>query len=124
MSTHLFKRKQWFFVVFLVISGLMLVSLYKGISDLTGTKDRFEKAEAEVARLEEKRQIIEEQISGSSQEIVKEKVIRDELGLAKPGEIVVILPEDIGETALNSNQNQKDQQIPNWKRWTQVFGWF
>ena len=121
MSTHSIKRKQWFFVVFLIISGLMLISLYNGLSDLTSTKDRFIKAESEVVRLETEKKLLEQQITGANQEIVREKVIRDKLGLAKPGEIVVILPEDIGETVVNPDKNNQEEQLPNWKKWLNLF---
>lgn len=121
MSTQGKKPKNWLFIGFLIISSLMIISLVQGLKDLTGTRERFEKAEAEVQKLEEERQKLERDLEGSNQALNTEQAIRDQLGLAKPGEIVVILPDDIGETDF-LEESETESDLPNWKKWAQVFG--
>ena len=120
MSTQEKKPKKWLFIAFLVISGLMITSLIRGINDLFGTRERFDKAEAEVAKLEVEKRALEQSLEEENGGLITEHAIRDKLGLAKPGEIVVILPEDIGETFINT-ETVNDQDIPNWKKWIKVF---
>lgn len=88
-----------------------------------GTKDRFTRAEQTVSELEARNRDLKAEAEKSNQELVTEAIIRDELDLAKPGDIVVIIPEELLQSRINEqNQETEDQNIPNWQRWLQVFG--
>jgi len=51
-----------------------------------------------------------------------EKEAREKLGLAREGEVVVILPENV-EELISANQPQisENQEEPNWKKWLKLF---
>jgi len=123
MSTKNLRQKNLFFLGLSGIFILLIISLSRGILDLLGTKDRFTRAEQTVSELEARNRDLKAEAEKSNQELVTEAIIRDELDLAKPGDIVVIIPEELLQSRINEqNQETEDQNIPNWQRWLQVFG--
>ncbi len=48
-----------------------------------------------------------------------EEEIRNKLGLAKPGEAIVVLPK--GESSESTVNNQSSAEIPNWQKWWNLF---
>jgi hypothetical protein len=72
------------------------------------------------AKLEAEREKLKEEGEYVQSQYYLEKVARDELHLAKPGETVVIVPDS---QQIGDSENQGEQQIeeiPNWLKWWQV----
>lgn len=115
-------RRNWLFWAFLVTSALLLANLVRGLTDLIGSGERFEKAEREVSELEETKKSYESALQGGDKDFLVEKEIRDQLGLAKPGELVVVLPNQEG---LYNDQLADTEEIgleePNWQKWWKLF---
>ena len=102
---------------------LLLVTLTKNIvknleiqKKITAQKARVEQMQKDNAALAQK--LLEVQ----SQEYI-EKQLREKLGLARPGEIVVVLPDTatLEKLAPAVKIDEKSLPDPNWKKWVKLF---
>lgn len=109
-------------IVLLVV--LVFVSTARGLVHLSSSGSKVREAEnkLESARLEQER--LKEELSLVESDFYREKETRDKLGLAKEGEIVVILPD---ENVLRRLSPRKPEPVniyenePNWKSWARLF---
>lgn len=112
--------KSWFVIGLLV---LIITGLVKSLIDFSTTRDRFVEAEKEVQELEREKEELQSQLTLEDEEYVTEKELRDALGLSRPGEVVVVIPEDLLEETLSQRQELKQLNIDqtNWQKWIQLF---
>jgi len=107
----------WILVLLLLISTVKNVRKVADInSAVQKEKDKMEKMKQENAQLEA-------QIAQIQGDAYIEKQIRDKLGLAKPGEAIVILPdrEIIKKLAPQMPVEEETLPDPNWKKWIKLF---
>lgn len=98
----------------------MIVSLIKGIQTTLESKSRVTDLEAKKSQLEsEKRELEAQQKYVESPEYL-EKVAREELHLSKPGEEVILVPEELIR-AESKKEEVVSQEIPNYLKWWRVF---
>jgi hypothetical protein len=83
----------------------------------------IEEAQEQVDKLKEENQRLEEKIKEVRNIEFVEKQLRDKLGLAKEGEIVIVLPEDevLRKLAPKIEEEEEVLPDPNWKKWMQLF---
>jgi len=107
-------------VVFLGLALLFIWSLVLNLVDLLGAGDRLSEVEEEVAMLEEENQKLEESLAWLSTREAVEKNIRDKLGLVKPGEIVVLVPEELKQQQEGEVETG-EEILEVWRKWLEVF---
>ena len=111
----------------LVILGgavYMVVALSRNLMDFSGSDDRVEEMEGKVADLRAENERLKRMAERVDTQEFEELMIRDKLGLVKPGEMVAILPQEY-------LKDQEDQQkgegggeevwLPNWQQWWNLF---
>jgi cell division protein FtsB len=100
------------------------MSLLSGISRMKNVNSRIDREEEKVEKLKKENEDLQRELEFVQSEEYIEKQLRDNLGLAKEGETVVILPdEDI--VRKFAPRNDKEEEIlpdPNWKKWMKLFG--
>ena len=110
------------FVVYLVIffQILLIGSLIRGIYESSRSRERIEELAGRKEALEKEQQQLEEKKAEVQAPDYLEKVAREELHLAKPGEKVVILPEGTitGESSEKREESKERKAI--WERWWDV----
>lgn len=122
MSIQIPRRRDWRFWVFLVGSFFLLTSLGRGLWELLGTSARFEQARQELAKLQDEKVQLESQLRAASREFTVEQTLRDRLGLARPGEKVVILPQEVVSAQGKRGEEANEEDIlPNWRKWLALF---
>jgi len=106
------KLHKYLSYLLIFISILLMVSLVRNIVKINNVKIREENEELE-AKLE---------ILRSDE--YQEKQLRDKLGLAKEGELIVVLPEDEVLRNLAPKHVEEEETLPdpNWKKWAHLFG--
>lgn len=104
-------------LVFLVLSLLGNISRIKEV----GLK--IEKEEERVHKLQKENEELRKNLEITKSEEFIEKQLRDNLGLAKDGEIVVILPdaETVKKFAPREDEDEQITLNPNWKKWLELF---
>ena len=102
---------------------LMFASLIRNILRVVESNKRIEKAQDRVEKLKGENEKLEEKLAVTRSEGYIEKQLRDKLGLAKEGEIVIVLPDEkILETFAPSLEEEEETlPDPNWKKWLKMF---
>lgn len=117
------KLKKILGPVLLIVSLLVILSMARSTlglltrgEALEGARERVEGLRQEQAQLLELRERVE------SEEFV-EREAREKLGLAKEGEVVVVLPEEeiLRRLAPDLEENDFLEELPIWKRWVRMF---
>ncbi len=110
-----------YLLIFLFL--LMSVSLIRNILRVVESNKRIEKAQDRVEKLKKENEELEENLAITKSEEFIEKQLRDKLGLAKEGEIVIVLPDEkILETLAPSLEEEEETlPDPNWKKWLKLF---
>jgi len=118
--------------VFLITAIILIIGCFKNIWRLIHADKNLKETEKKLAVIkEENSQIKEKEIYYKSEPFLEEQ-IRDKLQMAKPNEVVVILPEELqkqpepeiyifkdkktDEVEVNNNQ-----QEANWQKWLKLF---
>ena len=111
--------KYLIYIMFLLLS----LSVYRNISKIGSIYKKIEDKEADVRKLEEENQNLERKVEEVTSDDYIEKQIRDKLGLAKEGEIVLVLPEPevLKKFAPKIEEEEEILPDPNWKKWIKLF---
>lgn len=115
--------KKYIRYIVLIVSLFLIFSISRSIlgllqkgKTLDEAKERVDALEEEQAKLLEMREVVE------SEEFV-EREAREKLGLAKPGEVIVILPSDdiLRKFAPKFEEEEFVEERPIWERWARMF---
>ncbi len=90
------KRKALSLALFLTLAASALNALFgdRGLLELLKVRDEIESLDQEIAMLRaENRRILEEVRSLKTSPLVVERLARENLGLVKPGEVVLLIRE-------------------------------
>jgi len=101
-----------------------MVSLIRNIGRIRGASKKIDEKRQVVDQLENDNQELKKELEIVESNAFIEKQLRDKLGYAKEGEIVVVLPEEdilreIGKLKVDETEKLPD---PNWVKWAKLFG--
>jgi cell division protein FtsB len=112
--------------VFLLL--LFFLSLGQSYSETKGRAQRIDLLNNEVETLRDKRSELEEELAYRQSPAFVEKEAREQLGYAKRGEVIAVLPdfekkEGEGEVAAATSDEEfaAVREVPNWKQWRLLF---
>lgn len=102
----------------LIFQIVLIGSLIRGIQVSYKSRERVEILRDKKEQLEEENAKLKEDAEYVQSDYYIEKVAREELQRAKPGEQVVILPENqrVGEVKPEFEKKQ-EKQLKNWEKW-------
>lgn len=108
-------------IVIIVVASLILLSLGKQISDAIQAGKRLDTEADSVSKLQEQNQALKKKLTEVGQPDFVEQVARDKLNMAKPGETVVVVPEqDINRVVADQNP-PAEVKLANWQGWIKLF---
>ena len=123
--TDIIKEKLSSYSKYLLILGVIIVaiSLVRNIIRAINIKDRIKTEEVKVEVLRKEKEELEKKVAEAESDAYIEKQLRDKLGLAKEGEIVLILPEDeiLRKIAPVIQEETDFLPDPTWKKWLKLF---
>lgn len=107
----------WVFVV------ILLISTIRNINSVRNIQSQVESEKQKVAKMQVENAQIQAQINQAQSADYIEKQIRNELGLSKPGEAIVVLPDadTIRKLAPVTPIEEDTLPDPNWVRWEKLF---
>lgn len=115
------------YLILLLFGVYLIISLTQSIYSLTSKNDELEKANQKVeAELRKNSQLIS-QLSQSSDKKFIEQQAREKLGMSKPGETIVVVPEGaVSQIAsisasLSASFYDRGDETPNWQKWWNLF---
>lgn len=115
--------KKYIKYVVLIVSLFLIFSTSRSVWVLLQKGKTLDEAAESVWQLEEEQaKLLEMREVVESDEFV-EREAREKLGLAKPGEVVVILPPDdvLRRLAPKFEEEEFVEEQPIWKRWVGMF---
>ena len=107
-----------------VVVLLLIISLFRNVLRLKRARSRVVQAQIALEAVSERNNELKRQKETVESEFFIEKQLRDNFGLAKEGEIVLVLPEDDILRRLSprvENEEQTTLPDPNWKKWADLF---
>jgi len=106
-------------IIIIVVGIGLIISLSRNIYRLLKAGDQVKLAQQRLEELEKEHQeLLEKEEYYQSEEFVEQEA-RNRLNLGKPGETVVILPPNVGETGEVTSTPAPE--LPNWKKWLRLF---
>lgn len=117
------KLKSYYIYVGLFLGFLFLLSLIRNISKIADAEKRISKAQERVEKLRKENEETERRLAEVKGEEYIEKQLRDKLGLAKEGDIVVVLPDEetLRKIAPGIAEEEDVLPDPTWKKWLKLF---
>jgi cell division protein FtsB len=117
------KAKNLLGIAVWVLAILLLVSTVKNIRKVADINKAVQTEKDKVEKMKEENVQIAAQIAQTQGDAYIEKQIRDKLGLAKPGEAIVILPDAsiLRQLAPQIPVEENTLPDPNWKKWIKLF---
>ena len=108
---------------YLLLILLMVTSLVKNVLRARGASGRIEEARLRVEKLEKENEELVARLDTVQGDEFREKQIREGLGLARSGEIVMVLPEPeiLRSLAPRTFEEENILPDPNWKKWLNLF---
>ena len=111
------------YLLFLIVISLS-ISLVRSFIKITKADTQIQAVKNKITNLKNENSQLTSQITSVESEFFVEKQARDKLGLAKKGEIVLILPNDIESLNLLSQTEIEDKpEFPktNFQKWLEIF---
>ena len=118
------KKRRRIILVVLVVGVYFIVALWRNLGDFSGLDGRVSEVEDEVSELRRENEELKRLSEKTTSDEFVEQEIRDKLGLVKPGEKVVILPEEYIDDSggfVESSEPSEVKELENWKKWWNLF---
>jgi len=111
-------------LVLLFLTLGLCLSLTRNIFKMHLAQKKLDSARQNLAELKHQQTLLEQELKIIKSQPFLERQARDKLGLAKEGEIILVLPEDEVLIALSPRQDHLESyQLlkPNWRLWLELF---
>jgi len=117
------KIKLFIRLGFLIIALFLSISFIRSITKIVGSNQKITDARKKVDELQKENEELIEKLKKVKSVQFIEGQARDKLGLAKKGEIVVVLPDTdtLKSLAPKLPQDKVNLPDPNWKKWLKLF---
>lgn len=107
-------------IIILVFFFFIIQNLTQSIFSLWQKRELLISARIDVERTKKENQSLKEQMSAVKKPSFIEKQARDKLYLTKPGEQIVIIPDNL-IVEEKADQNVKNSDKTNWQMWWDLF---
>jgi cell division protein FtsB len=122
VKSRTFLAKIARFGLILIFIGALL-SVSRGLVRLATSGNRVKDARELLNKEKLRQEELGAQLEEVTSDFYREKQVRDQLGMAKPGETVIILPDEELLRRLSPRVRQEETKIlePNWRKWAKLF---
>ena len=103
-------------LIFILLSAIFSISLYSGLERTRTSTEQVGVLEQELSQIASDVSLLEKQVQMASSSAAQEKIIRDELLMQLPGEVVVQMPD------VDTSPTPRPSPSPtpsNWQQWRQ-----
>ena len=117
------KIKSIVRITVFVVAIVLGISLLKSITKITGSDSKVTDARNALDELKKENKDLMNRLAAVKSIQFVEQEARDKLGLAKKGEIVVVLPDEESLRALAPKETIEKDSLPpsNWELWLRLF---
>lgn len=117
------RGKNYIKYALLIVSLVLILAIGRSTLRLLGRGDAIKEAEKRVEELrEEQAKLLQMKERVETKEFIEEQA-REKLGLAKEGEVVVVLPSEevLRKFAPEIEEEEFAEKLPIWRRWKRMF---
>lgn len=117
------RLKTYYVYLIILLSALFVFSVVRSVFRVFEAKQRTGQASEKVEKLKQENEELQRKLAEVKGEAYQEKQLRDKLGLAKEGEIVIVLPdkEILRKIVPVINEEEDTLPDPTWKKWLKLF---
>jgi cell division protein FtsB len=110
-------------LLLLVFLGALVLSVLRNLAHIRKARMLLIDEEKKVEALRKEQKDLQKRLDKVQSEEFIEKQLRDNLGLSREGEIVIILPEEdiVRSFAPKIEREEISLPDPNWKKWAKLF---
>lgn len=115
--------KRFAGIILLILIILLTISIGENYLKLQKAGKIINEARGEVQKQEDEQRTLEKQLKEAESQEFVEKQLRDKLGMAKEGEVVIVLPEAESVRSL-APKRKFEEELPkeaNWRKWKKLF---
>lgn len=118
-------KKRFVAYLVMMVSLLISVKLVKDIIKLRSADKRLIDAETELLLAKQEQAELKKRLLEFEDKSWWEKRVRNVLKMAKPGEVVVVVPDEVisqnsPKDISDANQTDTDE-LSNWQKWRRIF---
>lgn len=124
MLEQIKSKLNWLTRFGIILLAILVVnSVIGGLVSVKKSNDKIQQEKLKVEEQERKNRELKKQLEEVNSATFTEQVARDKLGLAKPGETIIVLPdkEVLKRLAPHIEEEQEALPDPNWKKWLKLF---
>ncbi|MFH0864385.1 MAG: septum formation initiator family protein [Candidatus Gottesmanbacteria bacterium] len=111
-------KKKIINLLIIIIGLFLIINLTRSIREILQAGDRIKNTENQVNELQNKNKDLKKKLAEVESPAYLEKTAREKLGLAREGEIVVIMPSP--NTVIDLS-GAHDANLSNWEKWRNLF---
>ncbi len=106
-----------------LVAILLIFSLVRNLIKISEVRKSITREQERVEKLKAENQRLKDELAKTQSDEFIEKQLRDNLGLAKAGEIVLVLPDEETLRKLAPQIPEEEEVLPdpNWKKWLKLF---
>lgn len=109
-------KRNLILVLVVIIALFLAYNSFNKIKDFRLTTETVEGKQAYLESLKKQNAELERELEYKESSQFAELEIRNKLGLAKPGEVVVVVPKEDTNDKVQESTNTK----PNWQKWKEL----
>lgn len=117
------KKEKVYSIILIGFSIIVAINTIRSILKLNNAKNIVYQAEDELRKEQEIKKELEQKLQVVKSLEFIESQIRNELGMVKEGEIMVILPDDdtVRKFAPKIEELKAEKEKSNWEKWIELF---
>lgn len=109
-------------IVIVIVAIGILSGLSKQIMSALDSSKRLDAETETVTKLADENKKLKKDLEKAESQDSLEKIMREELNMSKPGETVVVIPRNVLESLIKSEQPLPPApKVPNWEGWIKLF---
>lgn len=108
-------------IVLIIVASFILLGLGRQIADAVQAGKRLDTKADEVNKLQQQNQELKKKLTQVSSSDYVEQIAREKLNMAKPGETVVVVPDNAISHILASQNPPTEAKLANWQGWVKLF---
>lgn len=110
-------------IIIIIVIIILTLSLIGSITRILSANQKLTQAKSKILAAQKEQEDLQKKVAEAKSSEFVEKEARNKLGLAKEGEIIVVLP-DTQTLKLLAPTHKKEENFlpdPNWKKWAKLF---
>ncbi len=115
------KFKRTLYLVALVAILGLSYSLSRQVYTSLQAGSRLDSEAEGLVALQQENSALKKQLAQTNSPSFVEQEARDKLDMARPGETVVIIPQEEIDKVLGLSQDKPVEKVPNWQGWARLF---